>query len=99
MTACIIARGRIIAHLNVTLFQAIEGLKMFEKKDQQHRAMAATNLSFIYFLEQDYNQVSMERSYVFIYLLMIYAHRSARNRRINMPISPTRTIDTMPRRW
>ena len=34
-----------------------DGLKMFEKKDQQHRAMAATNLSFIYFLEQDYNQV------------------------------------------
>ena len=36
--------------------QAIEGLKMFEKKDQHHRAMAATNLSFIYFLEQDYAQ-------------------------------------------
>ena len=35
MTACIIARGRIIAHLNVTLFQAIEGLKMFEKKDKK----------------------------------------------------------------
>mmetsp|Transcript_100272 Transcript_100272/g.286620 ORF Transcript_100272/g.286620 Transcript_100272/m.286620 type:complete len:243 (+) Transcript_100272:1043-1771(+) len=36
--------------------QAIEVLKSFEKKDQQHRAMAATNLSFIYFLEQEYTQ-------------------------------------------
>ena len=29
---------------------------MFEKKDQHHRAMAATNLSFCYFLEQEYVQ-------------------------------------------
>jgi intraflagellar transport protein 88 len=36
--------------------KAIEMLKMFEKKDQHHRAMAATNLSFIYFLEQEYAQ-------------------------------------------
>jgi len=34
--------------------KAIEALKAFEKKDVQHRAMAATNLSFIYFLEQEY---------------------------------------------
>merc|ERR1711988_1992734 len=36
--------------------KAIESLKMFEKKGQTHFAMAATNLSFIYFLEQDYAQ-------------------------------------------
>jgi intraflagellar transport protein 88 len=41
--------------------KAIEMLKMFEKKDQHHRAMAATNLSFIYFLEQDFNQVSPKK--------------------------------------
>ena len=33
---------------------AIEVLKAFERKDTQMRAMAATNLSFIYFLEGDY---------------------------------------------
>lgn len=31
--------------------QAIEHLKAFEKKDQHLKAMAATNLAFIYFLE------------------------------------------------
>lgn len=31
--------------------QAIEYLKAFEKKDQHLKAMAATNLAFIYFLE------------------------------------------------
>jgi intraflagellar transport protein 88 len=36
---------------------AIEVLKSFEKKDQHLKAMAATNLSFIYFLENDYAQV------------------------------------------
>jgi intraflagellar transport protein 88 len=35
--------------------KAIELLKSFEKKDQNMKAMAATNLSFIYFLEGDYN--------------------------------------------
>jgi hypothetical protein len=30
---------------------AIEVLKAFERKDTQMKAMAATNLSFIYFLE------------------------------------------------
>jgi intraflagellar transport protein 88 len=35
---------------------AIEVLKAFEKKDPGLRAMAGTNLSFIYFLEGDYNQ-------------------------------------------
>ena len=33
--------------------KAIEALKAFEKKDQHLKAMAATNLSFIYFLEGD----------------------------------------------
>jgi intraflagellar transport protein 88 len=33
--------------------QAIEVLKAFEKKDQVHKAMAATNLSFLYFIEGD----------------------------------------------
>ena len=34
---------------------AIEVLKGFERKDTQMRAMAATNLAFIYFLEGDYS--------------------------------------------
>jgi len=33
--------------------QAIEVLKSFEKKDQSLKAMASTNLSFLYFLESD----------------------------------------------
>jgi intraflagellar transport protein 88 len=36
--------------------EAIEILKAFEKKDMSLRAMAGTNLSFIYFLEGDLNQ-------------------------------------------
>lgn len=36
--------------------QAIESLKEFEKKDQRLVGTAATNLSFIYFLEGDYRQ-------------------------------------------
>lgn len=35
---------------------AIELLKSFEKKDPSLRALASTNLSFIYYLESDYNQ-------------------------------------------
>lgn len=35
---------------------AIDVLKGFERKDASLRAMAGTNLSFIYFLENDYNQ-------------------------------------------
>lgn len=46
-----------LTHLKRREFEsAIEGLKLFEKKDPEHRTMAATNLSFIYFLEQDYSQ-------------------------------------------
>lgn len=36
--------------------KAIEVLKAFEKKDQAHRAMAATNLSYLYFVEGDLAQ-------------------------------------------
>lgn len=36
--------------------QAIESLKMFEKKDPRFVGTAATNLSFLYFLEGDYRQ-------------------------------------------
>ena len=36
--------------------EAIEVLKGFERKDASLRAIAATNLAFIYFLEQDYAQ-------------------------------------------
>jgi len=36
--------------------ESIEILKSFEKKDHTLKAMAATNLSFIYFLEEDYKQ-------------------------------------------
>lgn len=49
-----------LMHLKRREFEkAIDMLKMFEKKDQEHRTMAATNLSFIYFLEQDFNQVCL----------------------------------------
>ncbi|KAF0713261.1 hypothetical protein AaE_011827, partial [Aphanomyces astaci] len=36
--------------------KAIEVLKAFEKKDPALKAMAATNLSFLYFVEGDYAQ-------------------------------------------
>lgn len=36
--------------------EAIEVLKAFEKKDPVHRAMAATNLSYLYFVEGDVAQ-------------------------------------------
>ncbi|KAM3862431.1 intraflagellar transport protein 88 homolog isoform 2-T2 [Diretmus argenteus] len=36
--------------------QAVETLKTFEKKDSRVKSAAATNLSFLYFLEKDYNQ-------------------------------------------
>ncbi|XP_059417730.1 intraflagellar transport protein 88 homolog isoform X5 [Carassius carassius] len=36
--------------------QAVETLKMFEKKDSRVKSAAATNLSFLYFLEKDYDQ-------------------------------------------
>ncbi|XP_029458373.1 intraflagellar transport protein 88 homolog [Rhinatrema bivittatum] len=36
--------------------QAVETLKMFEKKDSRVKSAAATNLSFLYFLENEYTQ-------------------------------------------
>jgi intraflagellar transport protein 88 len=51
--------------------KAIELLKGFEKKDQNMKAMAATNLSFIYFLEGDYNSADE------------YADLAVRNSRYN----------------
>ncbi|XP_029113643.1 intraflagellar transport protein 88 homolog isoform X3 [Scleropages formosus] len=36
--------------------QAVETLKMFEKKDSRVKSAASTNLSFLYFLEKDYEQ-------------------------------------------
>jgi intraflagellar transport protein 88 len=39
---------------------AIEVLKGFERKDPSMKAMAATNLSFIYFLEGDYQQAEKQ---------------------------------------
>ncbi|KAF3694552.1 Intraflagellar transport protein 88 -like protein [Channa argus] len=38
------------------LNQAVETLKTFEKKDSRVKSAAATNLSFLYFLEKDYDQ-------------------------------------------
>jgi intraflagellar transport protein 88 len=35
--------------------EAISGLKLFEKKDKNLRARAATNLAYLYFLEGDYD--------------------------------------------
>merc|ERR1719230_2531876 len=44
-----------LMHLRSKQFDmAIDALKAFEKKDKHLKAMAATNLSFIYFLEQDF---------------------------------------------
>jgi intraflagellar transport protein 88 len=40
--------------------EALEVLKGFERKDQALRAVAATNLSFIYFLEGEYQQAEEE---------------------------------------
>ncbi|XP_026883729.2 intraflagellar transport protein 88 homolog isoform X1 [Electrophorus electricus] len=36
--------------------EAVETLKAFEKKDSRVKSTAATNLSFLYFLEKDYDQ-------------------------------------------
>ncbi|KAL4609141.1 hypothetical protein GN956_G24396 [Arapaima gigas] len=36
--------------------QAVETLKMFEKKESRVKSAASTNLSFLYFLEKDYEQ-------------------------------------------
>ncbi|XP_016059034.1 PREDICTED: intraflagellar transport protein 88 homolog isoform X1 [Miniopterus natalensis] len=38
--------------------QAIETLKMFEKKDSRVKSAAATNLSFLYYLENEFAQAS-----------------------------------------
>ncbi|XP_060626937.1 intraflagellar transport protein 88 homolog isoform X1 [Anolis sagrei] len=38
--------------------QAVETLKMFEKKDSRVKSAAATNLSFLYFLENEVTQAS-----------------------------------------
>jgi len=51
--------------------KAIEVLKSFEKKDQSLKAMAATNLSFLYFLESDITQADK------------YANLAVRNDRYN----------------
>uniref|UniRef100_A0A3Q4H078 Intraflagellar transport protein 88 homolog n=1 Tax=Neolamprologus brichardi TaxID=32507 RepID=A0A3Q4H078_NEOBR len=37
-------------------FNAVETLKAFEKKDSRVKSAAATNLSFLYFLEKDHDQ-------------------------------------------
>jgi len=51
--------------------KAIEVLKSFEKKDPSLKAMAATNLSFLYFLESDITQADK------------YANLAVRNDRYN----------------
>ncbi|VTJ80611.1 Hypothetical predicted protein, partial [Marmota monax] len=38
--------------------QAVDTLKMFEKKDSRVKSAAATNLSFLYYLENDFAQAS-----------------------------------------
>ncbi|XP_033002190.1 intraflagellar transport protein 88 homolog isoform X1 [Lacerta agilis] len=38
--------------------EAVETLKMFEKKDSRVKSAAATNLSFLYFLENEFTQAS-----------------------------------------
>jgi intraflagellar transport protein 88 len=44
---------------------AITVLKAFERKDQELRAIASTNLSFIYFLEGDYQQADKHADIAF----------------------------------
>uniref|UniRef100_H2ZWI9 Intraflagellar transport protein 88 homolog n=2 Tax=Latimeria chalumnae TaxID=7897 RepID=H2ZWI9_LATCH len=39
--------------------QAVETLKMFEKKDSRVKSAAATNLSFLYFLENEHKQAEI----------------------------------------
>ncbi|XP_073469560.1 intraflagellar transport protein 88 homolog isoform X3 [Aquarana catesbeiana] len=39
--------------------QAVETLKMFEKKDSRVKSAAATNLSFLYFLENEHTQADL----------------------------------------
>nr|XP_020657707.1 intraflagellar transport protein 88 homolog isoform X2 [Pogona vitticeps] len=39
--------------------EAVETLKMFEKKDSRVKSAAATNLSFLYFLENEFTQASI----------------------------------------
>merc|ERR1719230_2004840 len=57
-----------LMHLRSKQFDtAIEVLKAFEKKDKHLKAMAATNLSFIYFLETEFVQAEK-------YADMAYAH-------------------------
>jgi intraflagellar transport protein 88 len=49
---------RALYHLRAKAWdKAVDLLKAFEKKDAHLRAMAANNLSFIYFLEHDQAQV------------------------------------------
>ena len=43
---------------------AVNVLKAFERKDPSLRAMAATNLSFIYFLEEVIVYISFELSLI-----------------------------------
>lgn len=40
----------LITYFVLFCFQAVETLKMFEKKDSRVKSAAATNLSFLYFL-------------------------------------------------
>ncbi|CAH2225249.1 intraflagellar transport 88 homolog isoform X1 [Pelobates cultripes] len=39
--------------------KAVETLKMFEKKDSRVKSAAATNLSFVYFLEEEYSHADI----------------------------------------
>ena len=50
---------------------AIEVLKAFERKDTQMKAMAATNLSFIYFLEGQREEMQIEDIYLHISIRQI----------------------------
>ncbi|KAF1327900.1 Intraflagellar transport protein 88, partial [Globisporangium splendens] len=54
--------------------KAIEVLKSLEKKDQVHKAMAATNLSYLYFIEGDTNQADK------------YASMAVRHQRYNAKV-------------
>lgn len=49
-------RNSVIAYC----YQAVETLKIFEKKDTRAKSTAGTNLSFLYFLVKSSHQISKE---------------------------------------
>ena len=62
---------RFVLFLFCRFEDAIEVLKAFERKDTQMKAMAATNLSFIYFLEGQREEIQIENNYLHVSMRQI----------------------------